>query len=196
MWWQITAAANALVAIAYIMISAAIVRPLIKTGQLRSNRLGTATAAIFLTCAVHHGGHSVHMVLPTFGLEEHSGLALREAFGWHQAMWDIVTAAVGVYYWSLRRTYSSLMRGAALFDDLKERERQALQLHDEVVQGLVVAKLALDLDQNQASKEALTSTLAAASNIIDELIGKTREEEHRLVAGDLVRERPADIPRP
>jgi signal transduction histidine kinase len=136
------------------------------------------------------------MVLPSFGLEQHSGHALREAFGWHQALWDIVTAAVGIYYWSLRRTYASLMRGAALFDDLKERERQALQLHDEVVQGLVVAKLALDMDQNEASKEALTSTLAAASSIIDELIGKAREEEHRLVAGDLVRERAADIPRP
>ena len=47
----------------------AIVRPLIETGQLRSNALGAATAAIFFTCAVHHGGHTVHMLLPGAGVE-------------------------------------------------------------------------------------------------------------------------------
>ena len=68
------------------------------------------------------------------------------------------------------------MRGAALFNDLKERERQALQLHDEVVQGLVVAKMALDLDQKDQSREALAATLTSASQIINDLIGRSRED--------------------
>src|SRR5262245_54896988 len=111
--WQVGAAANFVVAVAYLLIAGAILTPLIRTKQVRSNQLGTATAAIFFTCAVHHGSHSVHMLLPTFGIEEREGLALRVAFNWHVVAWDLVTAVVGVYYWTLRRTYGALMKGAA-----------------------------------------------------------------------------------
>ncbi|MGK2947281.1 MAG: hypothetical protein ACSLFP_01790 [Acidimicrobiales bacterium] len=191
--WQIAATANGVVSVAYLLIAYAIAAPLVQTQQLRSNKLGAATAAIFFTCAVHHGSHSVHMFLPSLGLYGDHGLAMREVFDWHYAIWDVITAMAGVYYWSLRRHYGELMRGAALFADLKERERQALQIHDEVVQGLVVAKMALDLDQTEQSKEVLAATLASASGIIDDLIGKSRSEL-QLGAGDLVRERPAEIP--
>src|SRR4051794_39668739 len=194
MSWQIAAAANGIVAVMYILIAWAIAAPLARTQQLRSNKLGTATALIFFTCAVHHGSHAVHMVLPAFGLEEAHGTAMRQAFDWHNAVWDAFTAAVAIYYWTLRRHYSSLMKGAALFADLKERERQALQLHDEIVQGLVVAKMALDLDQKEQSQEVLTSTLASASQIITDLLGRSRDEEVRLGPGDLIRERPAEFP--
>jgi len=190
--WKIGALANGVVAVAYVLIAWAIAAPLVRTQQLRSNKLGAATAAIFFTCAVHHGSHAVHMLLPTLGIDDAHGLAVRAAWDWHNAIWDVLTACVGVYYWTLRRQYGSLMRGAALFNDLKERERQALQLHDEVVQGLVVAKMALDLDQTDQSKDALTATLASASQIINDLIGKQRDDV-RLGAGDLVRERPADL---
>jgi signal transduction histidine kinase len=190
--WKIAAIANGVVAVAYLLIAWAIAAPLVRTQQLRSNKLGTATAAIFFTCAVHHGSHSVHMLLPAFGIEEEHGLNMRAAWDWHNAAWDVLTACVGVYYWTLRRQYGSLMRGAALFNDLKERERQALQLHDEVVQGLVVAQMALDLDQRDQSREALAATLASASQIINDLIGKSHDDI-RMGAGDLVRERPADI---
>jgi len=192
MEWKIAAISNGVVAVAYILIAWAIAAPLVRTEQLRTNKLGAATAAIFFTCAVHHGSHSIHMLLPAFGLEEQHGLTMRAAWDWHNAMWDVLTACVGVYYWTLRRQYGSLMRGAALFNDLKERERQALQLHDEVVQGLVVAKMALDLDQKDQSREALASTLTSASQIIDDLIGRSRDDI-RMGPGDLVREQSADI---
>jgi signal transduction histidine kinase len=195
MAWQVTAVANGVIAVMYLLIAWAIAAPLARTQQLRSNKLGTATALIFFTCAVHHGSHSVHMVLPVFGLQEEHGTVMRAAFDeWHNAVWDVFTAAVAIYYWTLRRHYSSLMKGAALFADLKERERQALQLHDEIVQGLVVAKMALDLDQKEQSQEVLATTLAAASGIITDLLGRTRDEDVRLGPGDLIRERPAEIP--
>jgi signal transduction histidine kinase len=190
--WKIAAVANGVVAVAYLLIAWAIAAPLVRTQQLRSNKLGAATAAIFFTCAVHHGSHSVHMLLPAFGIEEEHGEAMRAAWDWHNAAWDVLTACVGVYYWTLRRQYGSLMRGAALFNDLKERERQALQLHDQVVQGLVVAKMALDLDQKDQSQEALTATLASASQIISDLIGRS-SDDLQMRPGDLVRERPADL---
>jgi signal transduction histidine kinase len=192
MSWQIGAAANAVVAAAYLAIAWAIIAPLIRTHQVRQNRLGVATAAIFLTCAVHHGGHALHMILPTFGLEDHAGRAMREAWQWHVTAWDIVTAAVGVYYWSLRSSYGSLMKGAALFEDLKEKQRQALEINDNIVQGLVTAKLALELNQHERSEEALAHSLNAARQIISDLLGEEGTET-RLGPGDLVRSKPASV---
>jgi hypothetical protein len=171
MWWVTGLVCNAVIAVAYLLISYAILRPLIAGHQLRANLLGSATAAIFLTCAVHHGGHVVHMLLPYGHVEVHQGLAMRTAYDWQMASWDVVTAAVGVYYWTLRRTYSSLMKGAKLFEDIRQREHDALELNDAVLQGLVVAKLALELDQRGRAMDALEGSIAAASSIISNLLG-------------------------
>ncbi|HVF74241.1 MAG TPA: hypothetical protein VM938_04270 [Acidimicrobiales bacterium] len=192
MWWQIGVAANAVVAVSYVGIALALLIPLLRTRQVPSNRLGTATVAIFFTCAVHHGGHSLHMLLPALGMEAHHGLSLRDAFDWHQASWDVLSAFVGIWYWSLRSTYGPLMRGAALFDDMKERQRRALEINDEIVQGLSVAKLALELDERGRSAEALEQALASARTIISDLLGDT-EEEFRLGPGDLRRRAPAHV---
>ena len=173
MTWQIGLVANSIIALAYFAIAAAIIHPLAKSGQLRTNPLGAATAAIFFTCAVHHGAHSVHMVLPSFGLDDTQGLAMRTAWGWPLAIWDVVGMVVAVYYWSLRRNYGSLMQGAQLFQDLRQREQQALELNDAVLQGLVVAKMALDLDQPRKANDALTASIQSASRIITELLGSS-----------------------
>jgi hypothetical protein len=171
MTWQIAMAANAVIMVAYFLISAAIVVPLARSGQLRSNPLGGATAAIFFSCAVHHGVHAVHMLMPTFVDGDERGLAMRQAWGWPLTIWDIVGAAVAVYYWSLRRSYSSLMEGAQLFEDLRKREQQALELNDSVLQGLVVTKMALDLDDVEKARTSLDHSIESASRIITNLLG-------------------------
>lgn len=173
MSWQIGMVANAVIAVAYLLISLAIVVPLARSGQLRTNPLGGATAAIFFSCAVHHGAHSAHMLLPALGVADSHSLAMRQAWSWPLAIWDIVGAAVGLYYWSLRRTYASLMEGAQLFQDLRQREQQALELNDGVLQGLVVAKMALDLDQPEKAREALDTSIDSASRIITDLLGNS-----------------------
>jgi hypothetical protein len=155
MEWRIGALANFVTMVAYLAICAAIFVPLIREQQLRANRLGTATGIIFFTCAVHHGAHTVHMLLPSLGVHLQSGLAMRQAFDVQGVVWDLFTAAVGIYYWTLRRTYGALMSGAKLFDDLRERQRQALEINDGIVQGLATAKLALELDQTSVTREAL-----------------------------------------
>jgi len=188
--WRIGATANAVVMVMYFMIVAAILVPLIREQQLRANRLGTATAAIFFTCAVHHGSHSVHMLLPTLGINSSSGYAMRDAFDPFQVVWDLVTAAMGVYYWTLRRTYGSLMSGAKLFEDMRERQKQALEINDNIVQGLATAKLSLELDQREMTREALESTLASARNLITDLLGDVAEKQ-TFEAGDLRRSRAA-----
>lgn len=187
MAWQIGLTANAVIMLAYLGISLAIVVPLARSHQLRSNPLGGATAAIFFTCAVHHGSHAVHMLLPSLGLDDPQGLGMRAAWSWPLATWDVIGAVVGVYYWSLRRNYGSLMQGAQLFQDLRQREQQALELNDTVLQGLVVAKMALDLDQPAKANEALTSAIGSASRIITELLGS---KHHSL---DLLRSAPAAV---
>jgi signal transduction histidine kinase len=190
MEWQIVASANFVTMMAYLAICAAIFVPLVREQQLRANRLGTATGVIFFTCAVHHGAHTVHMMLPTLGFDAPSALALRQAFGLQAVVWDIFTAMVGIYYWSLRRTYGALMSGAKLFDDLRERQRQALEINDGIVQGLATAKLALELDQTQVTREALESTLASARGLITELLGEVSDHP-TFAPGDLRRSKAA-----
>lgn len=192
--WRIGAVANLVTMTAYLAITTAILVPLVREQQLKENRLGAATALIFFTCAVHHGGHSVHMLMPSLGLHSASGLAMRQAFDWEAISWDIVTAGVGIYYWSLRRTYGALMSGAKLFDDLRERQRQALEINDGIVQGLATAKLALELDQANVTREALESTLASARGLITELLGEVSDQT--FAPGDLRRSRAALLRKP
>jgi signal transduction histidine kinase len=194
MEWQIGALANFVTMTAYLAICAAIFVPLIREQQIKANRLGTATGVIFFTCAVHHGAHTVHMVLPALGVDLGSGLAMREAFDLQAVVWDIFTAAVGIYYWTLRRTYGALMSGAKLFDDLRERQRQALEINDGIVQGLATAKLALELDQQHVTREALESTLASARGLITELLGEVSDQT--FAPGDLRRSRAALLRKP
>ena len=192
MTWQIVTAANVVVAFAYFSISFIVARGLTLTGQLRSNKLGAATALIFLTCAVHHGAHAMHMLLPSFGIEDARGLALRDAWHWQNAVWDVFTAAVGLYYLSLRGSYASVLRGAQMFEDLKVRERQALEINDNIVQGLTVAKYAMDSGQDERSRLAVEDTLRSAQGIITELLGD-RNSEIELGPGDLRRQAPAGV---
>jgi signal transduction histidine kinase len=185
--WTVGLVCNAVIMLAYLLIAIAIVVPLYRSHQLRTNPLGAATAAIFFTCAIHHGSHSIHMLLPSLGVSDPEGLAMRTAWGWPLALWDVVGAVVAAYYWTLRRSYSSLMHGAQLFQDLRQREQQALELNDTVLQGLVVAKMALDLDQNDKADTALASSIESASRIITELL----DSHHSSL--DLVRSGPAAL---
>jgi signal transduction histidine kinase len=190
MAWQVGAVANGVIALAYVLISTAIFVPLVRSRQLRLNPLGAATGAIFLTCAVHHGAHSVQLLAPTLGISSEHGEMMRHSWPWTLAAWDVLSAAVGVYYWSLRRTYGELMKGAALFQDLKERQRQAMEINDNIVQGLVVAKMALELDERATSQAALENALSSASSIISDLLGQV-DSPTRLGPGDLVRDEAA-----
>lgn len=184
--WVVGMISNGIIAIAYLLICLAIVVPLARSRQLRTNPLGAATASIFFSCAVHHGIHALHMLLPTFDIDTERGLAMRAAWHWPLSIWDVVGAVVALYYWSLRRSYSSLMEGAQLFQDLRQREQQALELNDTVLQGLVVAKMALDLDDTKRAHESLSVSIDSASRIITDLLGSSPTL-------DLVRSTPAAV---
>jgi hypothetical protein len=192
MTWQISTAANLIIGIAYLAIAYIIIGGLFRTNQVTTNKLGLATGLIFLTCGIHHGTHSIHMLLPSFGIEDQQALALRDAWHWPSVGWDILGAAVALYYLSLRGSYASVLRGAQLFEDMKVRERQALEINDNIVQGLSVAKYALDQGQDKKSQEAVEDTLKKARELITELLGE-KDSEVELGPGELRRQRPATV---
>jgi signal transduction histidine kinase len=67
-----------------------------------------------------------------------------------------------------------------------DRERQrALDVHDNIVQGLAEAQMAFDLGRPDQARDAVERTLAQARRIVTELMGEPGP-------GDLRREGPAD----
>ncbi|GIE95520.1 hybrid sensor histidine kinase/response regulator [Paractinoplanes rishiriensis] len=114
--------ANIVITVAYASIMVAILVPVARAGQLRTNKLAVATALIFFSCAV---GHALHVT------------ATHVHWSWTSALWDSFTAGVGIYYWTLRRGYGVLLGPGAIFvdpwgqhrlDEAAARERAANDL--------------------------------------------------------------------
>ena len=74
--------------------------------------------------------------------------------------------------------------------EAKLRRRQALEINDNIVQGLAVAKYAFELGDDTMAKAALDRSLSAAKRIISDLLSELDADES-LQAGLLVRDRPA-----
>jgi len=63
---------------------------------------------------------------------------------------------------------------------VRSKQRQALELHDEVVQGLAVADLALKLGRNGESEAALVATLERARAIVTRELKELQRKGHPL----------------
>lgn len=72
--------------------------------------------------------------------------------------------------------------------DMQHRQRQAVEINDNVVQGLAVAGYALDAGDAGRAKTAITKTLAAARSIVNKLLNV-----EKLEPGDLVRSESASV---
>ncbi|HEX2195627.1 MAG TPA: hypothetical protein VHJ76_01775 [Actinomycetota bacterium] len=69
------------------------------------------------------------------------------------------------------------------------RRKEALELNDHVVQGLVVAKASFELGDEEGGRRALDATLGRAKSLVSDLLG------HDLAGGSLVREDAAAVKR-
>lgn len=190
--WKVALVANTVLLIAYIGIAYHIFHRVHRTGQWRENVLARGAAALFFTCSVGHGLVASHLLLPTFGIEEATGLALRQGFNeWHMFLWPPVVAAAGVYYWLNRMQAPSMMGGAGLFEDLDKQRQQAMEIHDDVVQRIATAKMALEHGDEEAARDELDRAMDHSQEIISELLGPDEEEGLTVEPGDLRRERAA-----
>ena len=171
--WMVTAASNAIMVVIYGALFVIMLRGIIQGRQWFSNPIATATAAIFITCTIGHGLHLAHAVFPAdLGHFVHDASAARAMFGdWRMLGWDVITAAVAIWYWSLRSRLVVIFRGAALCEDLEQRHQQASMLHDSVVQGLAQAKLALELGRREEARTAVVDTLRLSRRILGEMLG-------------------------
>ncbi len=114
---------------------------------------------------------------------------------------DVITAAVdqeddagGSFVAVFLRDAAPRLASEALATRLAEvhlRRRQALEINDNVVQGLVAAAYALDQGQAPAAMAYLDQTLSAARAMMDDLLEPL--DGQGLQPGDLVRKTPAAI---
>lgn len=81
---------------------------------------------------------------------------------------------------------------ARRLDQMALRRRQALELNDEIVQGLTVAQLAHALGQRAETAEAIERTLHAAQAIISQMLAEEKADEP-LREGALRRETAARV---
>jgi PAS domain S-box-containing protein len=79
-------------------------------------------------------------------------------------------------------------RNAERLKEMEVRHRQALELNDEIVQGIAAAKLALELEERGRALRILQDTMQSARSIVSDLLRRSG-----IAPGDLVRERPTGI---
>lgn len=176
--WLIGLAANATIAAALLAVAVVIAMNLTKGRQWFVNPLAAATVFLFITCGGGHAVYAMQLMDNSIGLATEAGAAIRFAYLQpHMWGWDIMTAAAGVWYWTMRRKFPDLVSGAAVFEDLRGRQRRALEIHDNVVQGLVRAQLALELSREGEAKEAVDATLARAEAMVTDLLATAEQNQ-------------------
>ena len=76
-------------------------------------------------------------------------------------------------------------------DEAERRRLSALQINDDIVQGLAVVSLALSLGEEDRARAEVDRTLAAARGIITDLLG---EPTGSVAPGSLRRTTPVSAP--
>jgi integral membrane sensor domain MASE1 len=90
------------------------------------------------------------------------------------------------------RTKARSEESAYRANEAELNRKRALELNDEVVQGLSVAKYAVESGEMSTARRAVAHTLEAARQIVSDLLVASGQEGG-IGPGDLVRERPALI---
>ncbi|HYX86089.1 MAG TPA: hypothetical protein VE777_14040 [Gaiellales bacterium] len=153
-------ATNLMVAVAYAGVSHHIGSHLTRTRQWRANLLASTVAIFFASCALNHLAHTVRLVTQP---------AWHDIWSWHLVAVDSVTALFGLWYFVERLRHPRLSRGAALFEDTDVRRRDAMELHDNVAQGMIAARYALDRGDGESAAAAIASAAASARRVMAEL---------------------------
>jgi len=174
---------NLVIMSAYAAITVAIAVPLARAGQLRTNKLAVATALIFFSCAVGHGLHALTAYRAVLDPAFMPGMrAASSGHSWWSAGWDLFTAAVGVYYWTLRRGYGVLLGKGAIYvdpwgqrrlDEAGARERAAQDVAENHRATLAVV---VEFSDDAIIGGAIDGTVNAWNGGAERLFGYTADE--------------------
>jgi hypothetical protein len=105
---------------------------------------------------------------------------------WHWAAihagFVIAASAASIAAWRISEQAALVVADQQARDeDLRSRRRHALEIQDDIVQGIVVAKLARSLEDHQQLDRALDATLAKARAIVSDLLADQPVGELELV---------------
>jgi len=84
---------------------------------------------------------------------------------------------------------------AAQVREARLRQQAALEIHDSIVQGLVVAKTSLELGEHAHALNVMSKTLQVSREMVSQLM-KERQDIFGLHPGDFVRTKPASLDAP
>lgn len=112
--------------------------------------------------------------------------AVENPWGWAaiHAGFILAASAASLVGWKKAEEHAEAIGAEAL------RRKEALQLNDHVVQGLVVAKASFELGDPEGGRRALDATLARAKSLVSDLMGEHEAED---VPGSFVRDRAATV---
>lgn len=168
--WTLGMIANGTIAVAYLAVAGLLAVNAIRTGQWRSNVLGVATVILYVGCGGGHAVYALQMGAAALGSSAPYAEGARVLYAeTHMWVWDFVTASVGVWYWTMRRRFPALVTGTAVFEDLRIRQRRAVEVNDNIVQGLARAKLSFELGRDGEARAALAQTRDAGHRLVESL---------------------------
>ena len=140
-----------------------------------------AVAALYVL--VHHG--VVGVLYPHEVYNHPSALAHPWRWAAIHALAILAASLAALYAWRVNE------EAAAARDDLERRaqeervnRRRAVQINDDVIQGLVVAKLSLELDEPERATAALDAALRSARGIVGGLLAQEPAMELVRTAGE------------
>jgi PAS domain S-box-containing protein len=142
-------------------------------------------------------GHSLDEILPPESWSGGQGVEAKTLDG-QPLLLDLTTAELtesshqGRTAVFLKDAAPRLEREAMVtrLGESQQRRRQALEINDNVVQGLTSAVYSLEQDDVPRARSFVDRTLVAARNMMDDLLEPRGEELH---PGDLVRSAPAQL---
>jgi hypothetical protein len=120
---------------------------------------------------VRHDSGLVHLEFPFGAMVVRTG-PYTPFFGQDEV--DLLGALGALANLSLERVAAADLR--ARLDKATMKRQQALEINDNIVQGLAVAKYSFDLGQHDKARDAVEGTLVAARAIISELLGDVGDD--------------------
>lgn len=173
--WLFAAIANGVLFLGYTWLAIDIGIGLQRGKQWRNNPVGVATMAIFATCAVGHGIHAEHTILPMLFSWAAGDMATLDAaresssvplvWAWHGA-----TAVVVVAYLLQRQRLRLLSRGSALCEDMVLKQARAATLQERVGEVAMEARRLLEQGDTEAAMARIDDALDEARDIATDLV--------------------------